>query len=87
MCANTFAARWSVHFSDKEGAGGSSPPGSTNSPWSNGLGHNATNVEGAGSTPAGEANGFEDKWHSCLIVNQEVVGSIPIRAANATVAQ
>ncbi len=28
-----------------------------------------------------EYQGFEDKWHSCLIVNQKVVGSIPIGAA------
>ena len=42
-------------------------------------------IRGFDSHPS--LQGLEDKGHSCLIVNQEVVGSNPIRPANALVSQ
>jgi hypothetical protein len=46
-------AQWSEHRPDKAEAGGSIPPGDTMPPWRSWRARDATNVEVAGSSPAG----------------------------------
>lgn len=64
---------------------GSSPFYSTNILAARWSVHRSDKAGVEGSSPSGGTNGFEDKRYSCLIVNQDAVGSSPIRAAKALI--